>query len=305
MTWNKQTTIALFGTGLMGAPLTERLLDAGYKVVVWNRSPEKLEPLVAKGALAAETPGQAVRSAEVLVTWLADQRAIQEVLFPAERASLLAGKTILQMATIGPSHSRGLEDAAIAHGAQYLEAPVLGSIPEAKKGSLLLMVGATVAQFERFQPLLSVFGKNPVHVGPVGQAAAMKLAFNQLIAGLTASFSLSLGLIQKEGVRVELFMDMLRDSALYAPTFDKKLLRMLERDYENPNFPTRHLLKDTDLFLDAADEHGLTAACLQGVRDTVAIALAKGLADTDYSAINEVIHPPIKNQQQGTYPKTD
>ena len=205
---------------------------------------------------------------------------------------MLEGKTILQMATIGPSHSRGLEDAAIAHGAEYLEAPVLGSIPEAKKGGLLLMVGATLAQFERFQPLLSVFGENPLHVGPVGQAAAMKLAFNQLIAGLTASFSLSLGLIQKEGVRVELFMDMLRDSALYAPTFDKKLLRMLERDYANPNFPTRHLLKDTDLFLDAADEHGLTAACLQGVRDTVAIALAKGLADMDYSAINDVIHPP-------------
>jgi len=290
----KRQTIAVFGTGLMGAPLVERLLGAGYKVVVWSRSPEKLEPLVVKGALPAETPAQAVRSAEVLITWLADRVAIQEVLFPAERASLLEGKTILQMATIGPSHSRGLEDAAIAHGAEYLEAPVLGSIPEAKKGSLLLMVGATEQQFERFMPLLSVFGENPVYVGEVGKAAAMKLAFNQLIAGLTASFSLSLGLIQKEGVRVEQFMDMLRDSALYAPTFDKKLLRMLERNYAQPNFPTRHLLKDTDLFIDAAAEQGLTTAALEGVRDIVALALAKGLADTDYSAINEVIHPPTE-----------
>lgn len=288
----KRQTIAVFGTGLMGAPSVERLLAAGYKVVVWNRSAEKLESLVEQGAVAAETAAQAVRSADVLITWLSDHVAIQEVLFPAERASLLEGKTILQMATIGPSHSRGLEDAANAHGAEYLEAPVLGSIPEAKKGSLLLMVGATEKQFVDFLPLLSVFGENPVRVGEVGQASAMKLAFNQLIAGLTASFSLSLGLIQKEGVRVELFMDMLRDSALYAPTFDKKLLRMLERDYDNPNFPTRHLLKDTDLFLDAAAEHGLTAAALEGVRDTVALALAKGLADTDYSAINEVIHPP-------------
>ena len=195
------------------------------------------------------------------------------------------------MATIGPSHSRGLEDAAIAHGAEYLEAPVLGSIPEAKSGKLLLMVGATEPQFARFTPLLSVFGENIVHVGEVGKGAAMKLAFNQLIAGLTASFSLSLGLIQKEGVRVEQFMDMLRDSALYAPTFDKKLVRMLERDYSNPNFPTRHLLKDTELFLDAADEHGLTASALEGVRDVVSIALAKGLGDADYSAINDVISP--------------
>jgi len=288
----EKSTVAVFGIGLMGAPIAIRLLDAGYKVVVWNRTPDKTESLAQIGVLVAETAAQAVQSADVLITWLADKVAIQEVLFPAERASLLEGKTILQMGTIGPSHSRGIEDAAIAHGAEYLEAPVLGSIPEVIKGSLLVMVGATPEQYEKHLPLLKVFGENPIHIGDVGKAAVMKLAFNQLIAGLTASFSLSLGLIQEEGVRTEQFMDMLRDSALYAPTFDKKLVRMLERDYEKPNFPTRHLLKDTELFLDAAADSGLTAACLEGVRDTVALAIAKGLADADYSAINEVIHPP-------------
>lgn len=284
-------TLALFGTGLMGLPLGQRLLDAGYPLVVWNRTPEKAAPLVEAGALQAETAAQAIDSAEVLITWLADHLAIQEVLFPAKQASLLAGKTLLQMATIGPEHSRCLRDAAHAHGADYLEAPVLGSIPEAVAGTLLLMVGGSEAQFTRFHALLQVFGQNIVHVGEVGQAAAMKLAFNQLIAGLTASFSLSLGLVQEEGVRVEQFMDMLRDSALYAPTFDKKLLRMLERDYARPNFPTRHLLKDIDLFLGAAEERGLTTAALQGVRDIAALSLAKGLGNDDYSAINEVIHP--------------
>ncbi len=289
-------SVALFGTGLMGAPLARRLLDAGYRVVVWNRTAEKAAPLVAKGALLADSPAQAVASAQVLITWLSDQAAIQEVLFPAERASLLEGRTLLQMATIGPEHSRCLLDAAHAHGADYLEAPVLGSIPEAEAGRLLLMVGATDEQFARYRPLLAVFGQNIVHVGPVGQAAAMKLAFNQLIAGLTASFSLSLGLVQEEGVRVELFMDMLRESALYAPTFDKKLMRMLERDYANPNFPTRHLLKDIDLCIDAAADKGLTTAALEGVRDIASLALAKGLADGDYSAINEVIHPPREDK---------
>ncbi len=284
--------IALFGTGSMGGPLAGRLLDAGYRVVVWNRTVEKAAPLVAKGALLAESPAQAVASAEVLITWLPDQVVIQNVLFPAERASVLAGKTLLQMATIGPEHSRCLQDAAHAHGAEYLEAPVLGSIPEAKAGSLLLMVGATEGLYVQFHPLLEVFGRHIVHVGDVGQAAAMKLAFNQLVAGLTASFSLSLGLVQAEGVRVELFMDMLRDSALYAPAFDRKLLRMLDRDYVDPDFPTRHLLKDIDLFIDAAGQCGLTTAALQGMRDITSLALAKGLADADYAAINEVIHPP-------------
>ncbi|WP_455217360.1 NAD(P)-dependent oxidoreductase [Kaarinaea lacus] len=285
-------TIALFGTGLMGKPLAIRLLDADYRLVVWNRTPEKAATLAQIGAVQATTPAQAIRSADVLITWLSDRVAIQEVLFPAERASLLEGKTILQMGTIGPSHSRGIMDAAHAHGAEYLEAPVLGSIPEAVKGTLLLMVGSTPELFQEYLPLLRVFGENPVHIGEVGQAAAMKLAFNQLIAGLTASFSLSLGLIQEEGVRVEQFMDMLRDSALYAPTFDKKLVRMLERNYDDPNFPTRHLLKDTELFLDTAADHGLTGAGLEGIRDIISITIAKGLADADYSAINDVIHPP-------------
>jgi 3-hydroxyisobutyrate dehydrogenase len=276
----------------MGAPLAERLLAAGYRLIVWNRTREKAEPLVAKGARLAESAAQAIASADLLITWLADRVAIQEVLFPAERSSLLEGKTILQMGTIGPSHSRGLEDAALAHGAAYLEAPVLGSIPEAQAGTLLLMVGSTPEQFDRYQPLFKVFGERPMYVGEVGKAAALKLAFNQLIASLTAAFSLSLGMIQEEGVRVELFMDMLRESALYAPTFDKKLMRMLERNYTQPNFPARHLLKDLDLFLDAASDYGLTATCLEGVRDTVAVSLAKGLADADYSAMNEVIHPP-------------
>lgn len=284
--------IALFGTGLMGAPLAARLLEAGYKVLVWNRTPEKAQALVAKGALLAESPAQAVQSADVLITWLADRVAIQEVLFPAERASLLEGKTILQMGTIGPEHSRALADAAHAHGAEYLEAPVLGSVPQAETGTLLVMVGGSEAQFQQFRPLLKVFGKEPVLIGAVGRAAALKLAFNQLIVGLTASFALSLGFIQEEGVRVEQFMDLLRNSVLFAPTFDKKLLNMLERDYAQTNFPTRHLLKDANLFLDAAAEHGLTAAGLEGARDMISIALAKGLADVDYSSIYEVVHPP-------------
>src|SRR5210317_2197061 len=112
-------TVAVFGIGLMGAPIAIRLLDAGYKVVVWNRTPDKADPLVQIGALRANTAAQAVQSAEILITWLTGKVAIQEVLFPAERASLLEGKTILQMGTIGPSHSRGIEDAAIAHGAEY------------------------------------------------------------------------------------------------------------------------------------------------------------------------------------------
>jgi 3-hydroxyisobutyrate dehydrogenase len=112
-----------------------------------------------------------------------------------------------------------------------------------------------------------------------------------LIASLTTAFSLSLGLLQSSGVSVEEFMQILRPSALYAPTFDKKLVRMVERNYANPNFPTKHLLKDVKLFLDEARTVGLQGASLAGVQSILEAVMAKGLADLDYSSLYEAVHP--------------
>jgi len=170
---------------------------------------------------------------------------------------------------------------------EYLEAPVLGSIPEARAGSLLLMVGATDEQFERLGALFSALGENPLHVGIVGRAAALKLAMNQLIAGLTSSFALSLGFIQREGVEVDQFMQVLRNSALYAPTFDKKLNKMLDGDFANPNFPLKHLAKDVDLFLDAAG--GMQTSMLKGIASLLLEGIERGYQDKDYSALYEVV----------------
>ncbi len=125
----------------------------------------------------------------------------------------------------------------------------------------------------------------------MGKAAAMKLALNQLIAALTAAFSLSLALVEAEDVEVDLFMKILRKSALYVPTFDKKISRMLDRNFANPNFPTKHLLKDTDLFLEEAKEIGLDIIGLEGTRKIIEKAIDKGFADDDYSAIFAAINP--------------
>ena len=114
---------------------------------------------------------------------------------------------------------------------------------------------------------------------------------NQLIASLTAAFSLSLGLVEKEGVEIEKFMKILRQSALYAPTFDKKMSRMLDRNFANPNFPTKHLLKDTNLFLQEAEEIGLDIIGLEGTKKIIQKAIESGFSDADYSAIFAAINP--------------
>jgi 3-hydroxyisobutyrate dehydrogenase len=269
--------------------MAKRLLTRDYPVSAYNRTQEKSESLKTSGARIAQSPPEAIADADCVVLMLADMPAIREVLLGEETRSHLSGRTVIQMGTIGPSESRQVEQEVKASGGDYFEAPVLGSIPQAQKGSLILMVGASSKQFQDWSELLKCFGPHPVLIGPVGKAAALKLALNQLIASLTASFALSLGMVQREEIPVETFMQILRGSALYTPTFDKKLSRMVKRDYENPNFPARHLLKDVDLILATAAQLELDTSSLMGIRVLLEKALGQGWADGDYSAVFEAV----------------
>ncbi len=283
--------VAVLGTGLMGAPVALRLREAGHEVRAWNRTRAKAEALAPAGVEVADTPADALERSECVVLMLADADAIRHTLLEGPAPTALRGRSVIQMGTIAPQESRDLAEELHGHAAEYLEAPVLGSTPEAERGELIVMVGAEPPQFERWRELLAALGPEPRHIGPVGHAAAVKLALNQLIASLTAAFALSLGLVRREGLDVGTFMGILRESALYAPTFDKKLQRMTERQFGNPNFPVEHLLKDVRLFLREAEALGLDAATLEGCQDVLADALDRGLAGQDYSALYNVIDP--------------
>jgi 3-hydroxyisobutyrate dehydrogenase-like beta-hydroxyacid dehydrogenase len=270
----------------MGVPMGQALLRAGHELRVYNRTRERAKPLLDAGARWCDSPAQVLEDSGVVILMLSDRAAIDAILLSDETRAQIAGRTIIQMGTIAPNESRAVRDAVLCAGGAYLEAPVLGSILEAKSSKLLVMVGAdTDGQFDQWHDLFTAFGPNPVRVGEVGQAAALKLAFNQLIASLTTAFSLSLALVRREGVSVDLFMDMLRESALYAPTFDKKLERMLEGDFSNPNFPVRHMLKDVNLVALAAGEAGVDAGLLEPVRESLERVMAAGHGDEDYSAL--------------------
>lgn len=283
--------VAFIGTGLMGTPMAQRLLQADIPLTVYNRTLEKADALKAAGAAVALTAAEAVKQADCVILMLTDAQAIRETLLNETVREQLGDRTVIQMGTIAPTESQALQAEITAAGGDYLEAPVLGSIPEAEAGKLILMVGATPEQFQRWLKVLQCFGPQPRLIGAVGQAASLKLAMNQLIAALTAAFSLSLSLVQRQGVDLEAFMEVVRNSALYAPTFDKKLSRMVERNYTDPNFPTKHLLKDVNLFLSEAQGIGLETSSLQGVQQLLNTAIAQGLSETDYSALYNAVNP--------------
>lgn len=283
--------IAIMGTGLMGRPMAERILKAGYTLAAYNRTFEKAAPLETLGAKLKKTAKEAILESDCIVLMLSNEQAIRDVLFGRDTKRDLTGRTFLQMGTVSPQESVSLSKEIANQGGDYLEAPVLGSIPEAKEGKLIVMVGASPGQFERWSSLLSRFGPDPLLIGDVGRASALKLAMNQLIAALTSAFSLSLAFIENSGVPIDSFMDILRQSALYAPTFDKKLPRMLERNFSDPNFPTKHLAKDIGLFMTEAGSLNLDTAGLEGIRKVVEKAIFQGLGEEDYSAIYNIISP--------------
>ena len=282
---------AVLGLGLMGAEIAMRLRREGFEVVGWNRSADKARALADQGLVIAPNRAAAVAAAEAVILVLSDATACRETLFRGDQAPNLAGRICIQMGTITPQESRNLaEDVARAGGA-YLEAPVLGSLPEVRDGRLIVMAGGEPGLFERCLPLLRALGRDPQRIGAVGQGAALKLAMNQLIAGLTATFALSLGLVRAEGIEVEQFMTLLRDSALYAPTFDKKLAKYLTHDYSGANFPLKHLIKDVRLFREVSAPLGMDAAFTITAEAACIRALAKGYGDQDYSALYEAMVP--------------
>jgi 3-hydroxyisobutyrate dehydrogenase len=286
--------VGFLGTGLMGAPMALRLLAQGHTVMAWNRSSEKLVPLAEQGVRVLASPAEVLQACECCVLMLTDAAAIEATVLNSEAKAALAGKTLVQMGTIAPEQSQALAIQVEAAGGHYLEATVLGSIPEANAGTLIVMVGAKPEDFERWYDLLVCFGPEPKLMGPVGTGAAVKLAMNQLIGTLTSSFAMSLGLVQQAGIDVADFMAIVRQSALYAPTFDKKLARMCDHNYANPNFPTKHLLKDMALFVQAAEAAGINSQVAHSVAHVATLAIETGFADSDYAAIFEAIAPPGK-----------
>ena len=283
MVFDSMLTIALLGTGLLAEAIGRRLLEQGVTLKVWNRTAAKCEPLVEQGAVLIENLAGAAKGCHAVITVLRDGPVSAEVI--AELGDLDA-VCCLPMGTMGISESRQLELQVRAQQGVYLEAPVLGSKPEARKGTLLVMAGGDVAVFEQQLPLLRLLSVDLKWMGPTGSASASKLALNQLIASLTHGYSLALRLVQASGLEVERFMEVLRPSALYAPTVDKKLDRMLSHDFSNPNFSTALLRKDLQLFVREAALSGVNAEALAGLVELLVRAEGTPLDAGDYSALH-------------------
>lgn len=279
--------IAFLGTGLMGGLMAKRLIQKGFDVTVYNRTPSKTESLKAQGAKVALKPYEAINKCDVIILMVADYNAVSALLF-GEKLSF-ENKIVIQMSTIGSNESLVVKDKIEQSGGEYIEAPVLGGIAQIPAGQLIPMVGSTVEQFNKWKEFLKNFGESVYYIGKVGKAASAKLACNQLIATMITSFAMSLAYIRSEGIDVETFMKIIRPSAYYAPAYDRKLENMTNHDYTNTNFSLKNLLKDVILAEDEFSKNGVDVTTLNSVSEILKEGIRKDLSDLDYSALYEVI----------------
>lgn len=286
------STVAMFGFGEVGAGMALRLLSRGYTVNIWNRTPEKLSNLIEAGAVIQESEVENIKSADVIISVLPDSPALQDVLFHNDWAHELHGRTVLHFGSLNASRSQAFMDAFQAHQANYIEVAAMGNRDQVQNGEWQLFVGAERADFENVEQLLGDLSDQVTYIGSVGEASAMKLALQQLSASVFCAFSSSLSLIKESGGDVEMFMNFLRQSPAYAPMFDKALNVLLDRQYDDKSMPSKHIEQDLKLFLEHAEELGLTTHHVESIRELIGFCVARGMKDVDYTVVHDIISPP-------------
>ena len=185
MTQAAQETLGYLGLGLMGLPMTQRLLDAGHNVTVWNRSPGKAAALVEAGAKAAALPAEVAAQASIIFMCLTDASAVEEVVFGENGLAGVAGagKLVVDFSSIHPDAARSIATRLkAANGMGWIDAPVSGGTKGAVEGTLAIMAGGDAADIERVRPYIMVMARGFTHMGPTGAGQTAKLC-NQVIVG--------------------------------------------------------------------------------------------------------------------------
>ncbi|RBP23452.1 2-hydroxy-3-oxopropionate reductase [Marinobacter pelagius] len=280
---SNQPHIAFLGIGLMGAPMTRNLLDAGFPMTLWNRTASKCDPFAGEATIA-ETPADAVREADVVITMLENGDVVEDVLVgQGTIEALKSGALVIDMSSVQPSLARRHAELAREQGAGYVDAPVSGGTVGAVEARLSIMAGGSEADVGRARPVFEAMGKC-TRIGPVGAGQLAKLA-NQAIVGITiGAVSEALLLAAKGGADPAAVREALMGGFAGSRILELHGQRMIERDFA-PGAPARIQLKDLRMILDEARSEGLTLPLSQQVHNGYLSLVANGHSDVDHSGL--------------------
>lgn len=261
-----EMTVAVLGTGLMGAPMARNLLDAGFSVHAWNRSRAKAEPLVEHGAQVFDTPREAVVGADVVITMLSDGPAAKDVLFTQDATGAMKPGTIVaEMGSIKPAEARDHAERLKQASLRYVDAPVSGGTRGAEEGSLAIMAGGEQSDFDELEPVLKAMGR-PVRVGPSGSGQLAKLCNQVIVANTIGCVAEAMLLMERNGGDPAKLRDALKGGFADGTILQQHGERMTTGNFV-PGGLSRLQVKDLDNALEVMRQANLTLPITQQVRD--------------------------------------
>ncbi|WP_412842232.1 NAD(P)-dependent oxidoreductase [Brucella tritici] len=276
--------MAFLGTGLMGAPMASRLLDAGFDVTVWNRNSAKSAPLAEKGAALAQSATEAVETADVIITMLTDGPAVRDVLFDQGTAAVLKkGSVVIDMSSISPDFAREHAKRLAAIGVDHIDAPVSGGVVGAQEGTLAIMAGGDEAIIAGLADVFKPMGRL-TRVGPSGAGQLAKLANQQIVAVTIGAIAEAMVLVEKGGGSRAAFRDAIRGGFCESRILELHGKRMIERNFE-PGGTSRIQLKDLNSILQTASDLSLSLPLTETIREAFASFVEEGGGEKDHSAL--------------------
>lgn len=290
--------VGFIGLGIMGRPMAKNLMEAGYELVLHNRSPEKAKELAKEGnATAAENPREVAEACDIIITMLPDSPDVEAVV--AGEGGVLGGirdgALLVDMSTISPVVTKELAEKAREKGASMLDAPVSGGDVGAIEGALSIMVGGSEEDFERARPLFDVMGKVATHVGPIGAGQVVK-ACNQIVVALTIeAVSEALVLGSRGGVKPEKLVEALSGGLAGSAVMEAKKEKFFSHDFE-PGFRIELHHKDLGIALAAGREYGVALPVTAIVDQMLEASKAKGRGDRDHSALLTLLEEAAQHE---------
>ena len=279
-------TISYLGLGTMGGGMASNLLKAGYKLTVWNRSAEKCEPFARKGTRIADTPSDAVRDAELVMYSLSNDQAVEEVVFGPKGilSGIREGQIAIDMSTVLPATSLREQQAYAKRGVDFLDVPVFGSKQESADAKLWIMAAGNKAIFERVKPVLEHLGQTIHYFSKNGNAVAIKLVGNLIVALELEALSEGLVLAQKAGLDLSTVMEVVKVADFRSPLLVSNGQNILKRNF-SPSFALKLMLKDAGLIEKFADSLESPIPALRIVEKNLESAVALGFGEENASAI--------------------
>jgi 3-hydroxyisobutyrate dehydrogenase-like beta-hydroxyacid dehydrogenase len=279
--------VGFIGLGIMGEPMCQNILSKGHDVAVYNRTRAKMGPLVSAGAKAAPSLAALVHRSEVVITMVADPAAVRDVVTATGGllSALSPGTTYIDMSTVSPETSRVIAVLVRGTGADYLEAPVLGSKKSAADGTLTILTGGDADVSRRMEPLLLAMGSKVVHMGDTGMAAHMKLIINQIFGTTLCVFAEAALTGMEAGLAADRILEVIQDSVVASPAIHAKGKDMLGERVFTPHFSLKHAYKDMRLAVETGNASGIPTPVTKAACDLFGAAWDKGFGDRDISAV--------------------